>query len=67
VNDAIHAAAAEHGIPVARAYEAMNGSHGRIDGVGAGWVSSDQLHLSLEGAERVAELIAELGFEPAPS
>lgn len=65
VNDAIHAAASEHGIPVVHAYDALNGPRGQVDGVAAGWVSSDQLHLSLQGAWRLAELLADLGFEPA--
>lgn len=64
-NNTIHSAAAEHGIPVASAYDAINGPDGRIDGVAAGYVGEDQLHLSYAGAELVAQLLADLGFEPA--
>lgn len=64
-NDAIHAAAAEHGIPVARAYDAVNGPDGSIDGVAAGYVAGDQLHPSFRGAELIATPLVDLGFEPA--
>jgi len=66
-NDAIRAAAAEHGIPVVHAYDEFNGPDGQIDGVAARYVDGDQLHLSFEGAERLGQMLVDLGFEPASS
>ena len=47
-----------------RAYDAINGPDGQTDGVAAGYVDGDQLHLSYAGAELVAQRLADLGFEP---
>ena len=65
MNDMIHDAAAGHGIPVANAYDALNGPQGQTDGVAAGYVYADQLHLTGEGARLLAGMLADLGYEPA--
>jgi hypothetical protein len=56
-------AATERGIPVVRAYETLSPAGGP-DPVEAGYVASNGLHLTEEGAQRLAELFLETGYAP---
>ncbi len=62
-NDAIHRAASPFGIPVAKVLEAWNGPEFDQDPVALGY-TSDGIHPSEVGAERIAEAIRILGYEP---
>ena len=58
--------ASEHHIPVARVYAAFRGPNGDEDPVDKGY-AYDQLHPTEEGADLMAELFRELGYEYAPA
>jgi lysophospholipase L1-like esterase len=58
--------AAEHGIPIARVYEAFNGRNGDEDPLRNGYVITDSLHPSDAGADLIAKLIRERGYACAP-
>jgi hypothetical protein len=57
--------ASEHHIPVARVYAAFRGSNGDEDPMDKGYVY-DYLHPTEEGADLMAKLLRELGYEYAP-
>ncbi len=64
-NEHVIQVANEHYIPVARVYAAFRGPNGDEDPVDKGYVY-DGLHPTEEGADLVAELFRELGYEYAP-
>jgi hypothetical protein len=64
-NEHIIQVAGEHHIPVARVYAAFRGPDGDEDPVDKGYVY-DGLHPTEEGADLLAELFRELGYEYAP-
>lgn len=64
MNGAVADAADQHGIPLIHAYDAFSGQGGDRDPVAAGDVTGDQVHLAVEGQQRLAALILDLGFEP---
>jgi hypothetical protein len=64
MNQAVADAAARHGIPLIRAYDAFTGPDGERDPVAAGDVLADEFHLTPQGSERLVDLIVALGFEP---
>jgi lysophospholipase L1-like esterase len=59
--------ATEHHIPVAQVYAAFMGATGDEDPQDKGLVQSDGLHPTGEGADLIAELFRDLGYEYAPS
>ncbi len=64
-NEHIIQVASEHHIPVARVYAAFRGPNGDEDPMDKGYVY-DYLHPTEEGADLMAELFRELGYEYAP-
>ena len=66
INTALVAAAAEHGIPVADARAAFMGANGNDDPVAAGYVQTDELHVTQLGADRLGQLLFDLGHDKAP-
>lgn len=55
--------AAEYGIPVAQVYDEFMGPDGTDDPQDRGLVHSDQRHLTTAGAELVAEMLHDLGYD----
>ncbi|MFC2153465.1 hypothetical protein ACFLQ7_02400 [Actinomycetota bacterium] len=56
--------AAEHGIPIALVWDDFMGTDGEIPNLTeAGLVQADGLHATAEGAERIANLYHDLGYE----
>jgi len=64
-NEHVIQVASEHHIPVARVYAAFMGPNGDEDPMDKGYVY-DGLHPTEEGADLMAELFRELGYEYAP-
>jgi hypothetical protein len=58
--------ATDHGIPVARFYDAFMGKYGSEDPRDLGLVLPDGIHPSVEGSTLMAELLRDLGYEVAP-
>jgi lysophospholipase L1-like esterase len=61
-SDAIHRAAAARGVPVAGYYAAFSGPNGDQP-LPSDW-TRDELHPSQAGAEALAAVMADLGYEP---
>lgn len=64
-NEHLIQVASEHHIPVARVYAAFRGPNGDEDPMDKGYVY-DGLHPTEEGADLMAELFRELGYEYSP-
>jgi lysophospholipase L1-like esterase len=64
-NAIVHQVASRYQIPVARAYDAINGPTGNKDPLAAGYVISDELHLTPKGATLLANLYRDLGYRLA--
>ena len=62
-NDAIHQAAAAHGVPLARVYDAFNGPNHGEDPREKGYIREDGRHTTAAGREVIAGLLRELGYE----
>ena len=65
-NEHVIQVASEHHIPVARVYAAFMGPNGDEDPRDKGYVVHDGVHPTEEGADLMAELFRELGYEYAP-
>lgn len=64
MNQAVHEAAAQYGIPVVPAYAEFTGPVGDRDPVASGDVQDDELHLTSQGVEGFVDLLVSLGFAP---
>jgi lysophospholipase L1-like esterase len=64
-NEYVIQVAGEHHIPVARVYAAFMGPNGDEDPMDKGYVF-DGIHPTEKGADLMAELFRELGYEYAP-
>jgi lysophospholipase L1-like esterase len=63
----VHQVAGEYGIPVAQVWDDFMGSDGAmVDLVEMGLVVPDGIHPTAQGAERMADLIRDLGYDLAP-
>ena len=62
-NKVIAEVAGKHGIPVAKVFQAMNGTDGDTDPNAQGYLSLDEKHLNDEGYQFVANLFRELGYD----
>lgn len=62
-NEAIHQAADEMNVPVARVFDAWNGMDHRESPVEKGYTQPDNIHPNQEGAEVIAQLLRELGYQ----
>lgn len=65
-NEHVIQVATEHHIPVARVYTTFMGATGDADPRDKGLVQSDGTHPTGEGADLMAELFRDLGYEYAP-
>jgi lysophospholipase L1-like esterase len=63
-NQQIVEIATKYYIQVARVYQDFNGLDGDQDPGDKGYISTDGLHNNDAGAQRIAELLRELGYEP---
>ncbi len=63
--DAIRQVAAEHGVPVADTMAGFNGKDYLSDPVEAGYIKSDGIHPSDKGAQYIATLLQQTGYEYA--
>jgi len=63
-NKAIHQAADEMGIPVAKVFDAWNGPDHTEDPNGKGYTQADGIHPNKTGASVIAQLLRDLGYEP---
>jgi lysophospholipase L1-like esterase len=63
--DAIRQAAAEHGVPVADTMSGFNGKDYLSDPVEAGYIKFDGIHPSDKGAQYIATLLQQTGYEDA--
>ncbi len=61
----VEVAAARYGIPVAQVYDEFMSPDGKGIPEHKGLVSADGVHTTAEGTEVIAQLIRELGYEPA--
>jgi hypothetical protein len=61
-NEAIHQAAAAHGVPVARVFEAFNGRKHDEDPRDKGYIGSDGEHTTELGRQVIADCLRELGY-----
>lgn len=61
----VHTVADQYGIPVAHAYDEFMGSEGTDDPADKGWMM-DPYHPNEQGAQVMAQLMRELGYEYAP-
>jgi len=61
--DAIRQAAAEHGVPVADTMAGFNGKDYMSDPVEAGYIGPDGIHISDKGAQYIASLLQQTGYE----
>lgn len=66
-NAIVHKVAARYRIPVVHAYAAMNGATGNKDPIAAGYVSTDEFHLTVKGHLLLAKLYRNLGYRLAPA
>jgi lysophospholipase L1-like esterase len=66
VNATLASAAADHGIPMADARRAFMGANGTDDPVAAGYIQTDELHVTQLGADRLGQLLFDLGYDKAP-
>lgn len=57
--------AAKYGIPVAQVYDEFMGSDGTDDPQDRGLVSTDQRHPTKDGAQLIAEMLHDLGYDYA--
>jgi hypothetical protein len=64
-NEHLIQVATAHNIPVARVYDAFMGPTGDEDPMDKGYVLSDEIHPTEKGADVIAELFRELGYEYA--
>jgi len=64
MSDQVRVAAEAHGWRMVSIFDALNGPHHDRDLVERGWVHADSEHLNAEGAARLAEALAAVGFEP---
>jgi hypothetical protein len=64
-NAIVHQVASRYQIPVARAYDAINGPTGSKDPLAAGYVISDEVHLTSKGAALLANLYRDFGYRLA--
>lgn len=64
MSNATRSAAEAYNIPFLSRYDVMNGASHTEDLVEKGYIRSDGEHLSEFGAEYVAELLAQMGYEP---
>jgi lysophospholipase L1-like esterase len=62
-SDAIRQVAAEHGVAVADTMVGFNGSDYMSDPVEAGYIGSDGIHISDKGAQYIASLLQQTGYE----
>ena len=62
-NQAIHRAAAAHGVPVAAVQAAFNGSGFADDPIEKGLIGPDDVHTSDSGKALIARLLHELGYD----
>ena len=62
-NEAIQQAADEMGVPVARVFDAWNGMDHRENPVEKGYTQADNVHPNQAGAEVIAQLLRDLGYE----
>lgn len=60
---AIHDAAAAHGIPIAHVYDAFTGPDHESDPRDTGLIGGDGQHTTEAGAELIASLVRDLGYE----
>jgi lysophospholipase L1-like esterase len=58
--------ATDHGIPVARLYDAFMGKDGSEDPRDLGLVQPDGIHPSVAGSTLMAEHLRDLGYEVSP-
>lgn len=63
----VHAVAEQHGIPVASVYDGFMGPDGTDDPAEKGWMMDDLIHPNEQGAQVMAQLMRELGYEYALS
>jgi hypothetical protein len=66
ISAAVIAAGGRFGVPVARVYHYFMGASGDDDPVASGMVQGDLFHPSWDGAEEIATLLNDLGYEPTP-
>ncbi len=66
ISTALVSAAADHGIPVADARTAFMGANGNQDPVAAGFIQPDELHVTQLGADRLGQLLFDLGHGNMP-
>lgn len=66
VNTHLQEDADQYGIPVADVFRDFAGPDGTRNAEEDGLISSDHHHPSLTGGQRIAELIGNLGYDPAP-
>jgi len=62
-NEVIVQAGRQHGIPVARVFQAFNGPSGDDDPDDRGYLSGDGTHPTLEGYKLIAEEFRKLGYQ----
>jgi len=63
LNETVHQIAAEHNIPVARVYDALNGPDHNEDPREKGYIGDDGLHTNEEGQRVIADLFRKLGYK----
>ena len=64
--EAEQAAADAQGVPIAQVWDEFNGPDHTEDPVEKGYIASDGFHPSLEGAQVIADLLHDLGYETTP-
>ena len=63
-SNAIHLAAEAYHIPFIRRYDVFNGVNHDEDAVAKGYIPEGDVHMSILGAQVIAEQIAQLGYDP---
>jgi hypothetical protein len=63
-NQAIHQAAMEHSVPIARVFDAFNGPDHDEDPRDKGYIRGDGVHTTAAGRQVIAGLLRELGYDP---
>jgi len=66
IDAALASAAADHAIPMADARTAFMGADRTEDPVAAGYIQADELHVTQLGADRLGQLLFDLGYDKAP-
>jgi hypothetical protein len=64
LNETVHQIAAEHNIPVACVYDALNGPDHNEDPRDKGYIGDDGIHTNEAGQRVIADLFRRLGYEP---